>query len=190
MINNRRVEKAHRALSAYLRPRLRKGVDVEFTSAFVGADDENIDARLPAIIDEVARLTHGELAMDASEKDLFARMHAAIADEGTTNMSMPDEIVKKVLTFLQPKLTPDELRHVFELLMRELPKALHDDGTIKLDTAEDARNAQGAFDQRYPSAKRIRIEPDIKPEQPRHATPDPAGFFARFPNARRIGQAL
>jgi hypothetical protein len=189
MVRNKKVERVHRALSSYLRPRLRKGVDIEFTSAFVGADDENIDRRIPAIIADVMALTASELAMDASEKDLFARMHAAIADEGETNVSMPEEIVKRILTFLQPKLTPDELRHVFELLMRQPQKALHDDGTIKPDVAEDAA-ARTAFAKRFPSAARIRIEPDIKPETSRHATSDPAAFFKRYPGAARIGQAL
>jgi hypothetical protein len=50
MIRNQKFEKVHRALSEFLRPKLRPGADVSFTPLFYGCDDTNIVARIDDVI--------------------------------------------------------------------------------------------------------------------------------------------
>lgn len=187
MILNRKTERAHRALSAYLRPKLRRGADVEFVSAFVDANDENIRRRIPEIIENVMRLTHGELAYDANPDDLHKRMRAAIDDEDQEKGNvMDDDVIRRVLQLLQSRITPSELAAVYKILTTPEPKPKpKPTGSLRM-TAEDARLG---YDARFPSASRIGIEPACRAEPQRQMRSNPAGYFERFPDARRIGIA-
>jgi hypothetical protein len=178
-VQNQKVERAHRALAAYLRPKLRRGTNIEFTSAFVGSDDRNIAQRIPAIVADVMRLTHNELAQDADVAVASEKMRKAIDDQ---TCEVDESVVNKLMALLEHKLLPTELMAVREILTQQgKPSAFDPGGSV----AEDA--ALG-FNQRFPHASKIKIEPTCAPE-PQRQTPsaDPDAFAKRFPNAMRIG---
>jgi hypothetical protein len=86
---------------------------------------------------------------------------------------------ERVLRLLEGRLLPSELLAVKDFLtqydMRE--------------AAEDAANARIAYDARWPDATRIAVEPVLAPERRREVASNPDGYFARFPDAQRIGRA-
>jgi hypothetical protein len=190
-IQNTKTERAFRTLNAYLRPKLRRAANIEFTSAFVGANDSNIARRIPQIVEDVMLLTHGELAMDADASALHRRMRAAIDDDGTPATETGDDVVDEVLELLAHKLLPHELAAVRQILtQRRTPsrKAAATQRNVG-DVAEDIAT-QAAFDHRFPSAARLSVEPVARPErQPQPASGNLADFYTRFPSTRRIGLA-
>jgi hypothetical protein len=198
-----KTERVRDTLEQYVRPRMRRGVDFNAAPLFVGVNDQNVAAHIDDILGGAIRLTTGDLAHDANVPELKRKLKQAIGDNSESkpsttkrapnNSQAPQESefeakVAKVLALLEHKLLPTELMAVRELLLSPSTKSRHPDGTeaIKPDYAEDARIA---FNRRYPDAKRIVVEPNIKPETQPVTASDPSAFFARFPDAKRIGLA-
>lgn len=186
-IRNTKTERVHRALAGYIRPKLKPGAAVEFTGAFAGVDDDNLMQHISHIAATAMRLTANQLAFDANPHELHKKMREAAVknDDGT---EIDENIVEKVLAMLEHKLLPSELMAVRELLISK-PKGKSTFNPASL-TAEDARNMQAAYDARFPSAAKIKIEPTMKPAPQRQTQqPSPSDYFKRFPDARRIGVA-
>ncbi len=187
MIRNQKTEQVHRALSRYLRPRLKNNAAVSFTQLFHNVDDRNIAAHVEDIIGGAIRLTCGALAYDASPTELRQKMKQAIEADGTVSKGgeVDEDIVDRVLRLLESRLTPSELMAVRAILTKPPEKR----GEINM-VGEDARNARLTYDARFPNAARVKIEPTCAPAPQRQSPPaNPATYFERFPNARRIGQA-
>jgi hypothetical protein len=188
-IQNTKTERAFRTLNAYLRPKLRRAANIEFTSAFVGANDSNIARRIPQIVEDVMLLTHGELAMDADASALHKRMRAAIDDDGTPAPEAGDDIVDEVLELLAHKLLPHELAAVRQILTQQRTPSRKGAATQRNDLGDVAEDI-AAFDSRWPAAKRIAVEPVCRSErQPQPAPGNYSDFAKRFPSAARIGIA-
>ncbi|HEY8124195.1 MAG TPA: hypothetical protein VIF88_02075 [Methylocystis sp.] len=188
-IRNTQTEKVHRALSSYIRPRLKNNGAVDFTKLFCSLDDRNIVDHIDDILGGAIRLTAGELATDASPSELRDKMTEAAKPDGTKkadNAGEVDEgVVAKVLMLLESRLTPSELMAVRDILRRPNKKKSAFDPSAT--TAEDAALAYDAYAKRFPNGAKVRIEPVCAPEPQRAEAIDPAGYFERFPNARRIG---
>lgn len=189
MVRNSKTENVHRALARYIRPRLRRGADVEFTSCFAGIDDSNVEQHISQIAAAAMRMSAGSLVYDGNPHELHKAMRAATNDDGSTkeaSSEVDENIIDRVLMLLESRLTPSELQAVRDILRKPAKKA----GGLNL-VGEDARNARLAFDayaKRFPSAARTRIEPALKPEQPPAAAAS-SDYATRFPSAMRIGLA-
>jgi hypothetical protein len=187
-IRNTKTKAVHRALSGYLRPRLKDNRAVDFTPLFHNLHDGNIAGHVEDLIGGAIRLTAGALAYDASPTELRQTMKQALRHEDGTTMKNEDgDVVEKVLELLAHKLLPHELAAVRQILtQRRTPsrKAAAASRDPEMDVAEDI----AAFDHRFPSAARLAVEPVARPErQPQPASEDYEGFYARFPSTRRIG---
>jgi hypothetical protein len=188
MVRNQKTKAVHRALSRYMRPKLRRGADIDFTPSFVGVDDSNIAQNLSHIAAAAMASAHDVMAFDANPHELNRKMREALHEDGTMKHDENDDVVAKVLALLEGRLTPSELRAVHDILTRKTPsrKAAAPSRGLE-DVAEDAA-ARVAFDARFPSAARVPIEPVARPErQPQPSPGNYEGFFTRFPNARRVG---
>lgn len=191
MVRNTKTEKAHRALSQFLRPKLRPGANIEFTPLFVGVNDQNVAGKIDDVIGGAIRLTCGDLTCDAVVPELRRKLKQAVDEpDGTISKEAPpvdEDIVDRVLRLLESRLTPSELQAVKAILTKPPKTKNYDPANL---TAEDARNARLAYDARFPNAARVKIEPSTAPAPQRQTTtPNPASYFERFPNARRIGLA-
>ncbi|MBG0795858.1 hypothetical protein IYY11_21085 [Methylocystis sp. H62] len=188
-VRNQKTEKVHRALRQFLAPKLRPGVHFDATPFLIGVHDGNLADRIDDVIGAVCRATSGDLVFDAVVPELRRNLKKAVDEpqpDGTTKGGEVDEdIVAKVLALLEMRLTPSELSAVKTILMSKPSKGgRYDPGN---DTAEDARIA---YDQRWPDAARIRVEPSCTPAPQRQSPPASMSDYAkRFPNAMRIGQA-
>jgi hypothetical protein len=197
-------------LERYIRPRLRRGVDFNAAPLFYGIDDNNVAGKLDDILGGAIRLTTGDLALDANAPQLKREMRKAIGESDRTvaktkrapenNPQEPpqgsefeEQKIAAVMELLRHRLLPHEMLAVRELLLKPSRKAhaRHPDGTTPTtpDHAEDAA-AISAFAARFPSAMRIKVEPDVRPETPRHLQSNAQEFFKRYPNAARILPAL
>jgi hypothetical protein len=201
-----KVAKAQDAIDQFLRPKLRRGFDFDPRPLFVGLNDRNVADHIDSIVGAVCRATSGDLASDAVVPELQRKLKEAVGDNTESKPStkrapnnpqapeqgsaFEEERIAMVLELLRHRLLPTELMAVRELLLSPSTKSLtrHPDGStpIKEDYAEDARLA---FDRRYPDAKRIVVEPNIRPEQAPATASDPRAFFERYPGAARIGRA-
>ncbi len=186
MTRTSKVERTHNAAKKYLAARGAGNVDLR--AFFTGVDDQNIAANLASITGAIARATAGKLAFDASAPELQKAMRAAISEpDGTSKGSEVDEdIIDRVLRLLESRLTPSELICVHDILMKPPKTKNYDPANL---TAEDARNARLAYDARFPGAKHIVVEPSTSPVPQRQSQQpaSPSDYFARFPDAKRIG---
>ncbi len=190
MVRNQKTEKAHRALSQFLRPRLRPGAAIEFTPLFVGVNDQNIAARLDDIVGGAVRMTCGDLTCDVAVPALRAKLKEAVetTPDGTkteTSNGIDQSIIDRILALLEMKLLPTELAAVRQILTEPSRKQR---GPLR-NPEEIGEDAQIAFDRRFPGAKRIKIEPSFAPAPQQHAASSVSDYARRFPNAMRIGQA-
>lgn len=190
-VRNQKVEKVHRALRDFLRPKLRPGFAFDATPFFIGIDDRNIADKLDDVVGAACRATSGDLAYDAVVPELRAKLKKAVQPDGTAKSETPKgevdpDIVDKVLTLLEARLTHSELMAVKQILLNpSKDKSSYDPGAM---TAEDAKNAKVAYDARFPGAARIRAEPAMTPAPQRQSpSTSPSDYFRRFPSAQRIG---
>ncbi|MGD9544332.1 MAG: hypothetical protein AB7F41_04885 [Methylocystis sp.] len=187
-VQNRKTINAHRALSQYIRPRLIDNARADFTKLFHGLDDTNIGDHIEQLIGGVIRTTAGNLAYDASPTELRDKLKKVVDEpDGTAKSEEPqvdENIVAHVLKLLEARLTMQELLAVKRILMSPPKRQSYDPGN---QLSEDA--AQVAYDARFPSAARIKIEPTCRPEPQRETQSSPSDYAKRWPNAMRIGQA-
>lgn len=107
-----------------------------------------------------------------------------------------DDPISRVLMLLEARLTPLELDAVKQILaarsMRPAeprdPEQIGEDGWPRR-RPRVAERAQLAFDQRYPEAARIGVEPDYAAPRRKASATALVGFNSRYPDARRIGVA-
>lgn len=191
MIRNSKTEKAHRVLRDFITPKLRPGFAFDATPFFFGIDDRNIADKIDDIVGAVARATSGDLVYDASTPELRRKLEAAVKEpDGTPTKEAPSEvdenIINRVLMLLEARLTPSELLAVKAILTQASKKQR---GIVR-GPEEIGEDARLAYDQRFPDAARLRVEPSCAPAPQRQAAaPDLSGYAARFPDAMRIGQA-
>lgn len=128
--------------------------------------------------------------MDASVPEMHKEMQKAVAYEpAEKTANVDDNVVRRVLTLLQARLTPQELAAVFQILTAPPSKnqSRFDPGSMR---AEDERFAHFAFDSRWPNAAPIGTEPAcrVEPQRPKdsagpprsRAKPSPPPHSRRF----------
>lgn len=190
MIRNQKTEKAHRAVSEYIRPKLRPGVAFDATPFFIGVDDRNIADKIDDIVGAACRTTSGDLVHDAVVPELKRKLNEAVNEpDGTTvkGGEVDESIVDRILALLEHKLLPTELMAVRQILAQPSKKQRAASNDLE-EVGEDARNARVAYAARWPNAAKIKREPSYAPAPTQQTPPDVAAYFARFPNAARIGR--
>lgn len=123
------------AVSAFLQPRLKKGVDISFDHALDGLTSTNFSARKPSILAAVKKATLGKLAQDATVDGLEAVLN--MLDSGKGGSADADPIVaapKKdddekdpivpgndadVPSFLKGKLTEDDYKACMDMMNKK-----------------------------------------------------------------------
>lgn len=116
---SRKALVAHGALSAYLAPKLAKDAKINVALALDGVTAKNFDAKIPAIVESVKKLTAGKLAKDAKLDDITIALDAmkdVEAEDGempgqaALDADEPDDKKSKMKAFLKDKLSEDDMK--------------------------------------------------------------------------------
>jgi hypothetical protein len=210
MIANQRTERAHRALHEFLQPKLRPGFALDATPFLIGITDENIVAKIDDVVGAICRATSGDLVCDVSAPELKRKMKQAVEEpDGTskeTKGEIDQNIIDRILTLLECRLTPSELMAVKSILMKPAKDQHQQRGAVRHpdELGEDvmtkyvqpSKKDRDDYASRFPGAMRIKREPACTPVPApmlavdgKQVTADPGAYFERFPSARRITQA-